>query len=526
MSESPTPSGTPASPGGAAPSSPGGAPGAPGSPGSPAVPAGWSGLPSVPGHGPAPISPWFRPATIGARLTAWLIDMALFALLSVGPLAVAFATGGIAVNPVAARQLEADPNGVPTVPYLLMSAAPLAASAALWVVLAIAYAAICWAASGRLPGQAVRSMYVVDAQHGRRLSVPRSIWRAVLVAGVPTAAFAVSGFALCHVASLVPMDRLQDTERLRLADVDEWVSLFSWTWMAGTAWCVALLIGVVTSRDGRGIHDRLSGSVVLSRVVSPVGPASWWPAMPVPPYATPGATPRVGAAGEPNPAPQIWTGLAGDPGAFNPADAPDDAPPAGTPDGAPFPGARARDRKPAEAADIGRSGPIGAKLPEGLRIAAFRRRVGAYSLDAFLVLLLYLAVEWLVAPPSASGEIAPERLRMLSGFLGGVAQCVYFVGTWWILRGSIGQRFNGIKVVRESGERRIGPIDALVRWAVLQGPLALLMAAPDILSLALIMALFGWTIVLVRAVQQDPDGRGYHDRIAGSVVVERSDPLR
>ena len=155
-------------------------------------------------------------------------------------------------------------------------------------------------------------------------------------------------------------------------------------------------------------------------------------------------------------------------------------------------------------------------------MAQLRRRVSAYSLDVFLVFAAYNVIDQLVAPANGSGELPPERLRMLAGLLGAAAQLVYFAGAWWWLRGSLGQRIAGLKVVADPSMKRIGPIDAIVRWAVLQGPFALLFASPDVLAMALLLVTFGWAFILGRSAQDDPDSRGYHDRIAGSMVVERA----
>jgi hypothetical protein len=48
------------------------------------------------------------------------------------------------------------------------------------------------------------------------------------------------------------------------------------------------------------------------------------------------------------------------------------------------------------------------------------------------------------------------------------------------------------------------------------------MAAPYVLRPLLGIVTIGWMWLLMYSVRNDPDGRGYHDRLAHSMVVERS----
>ncbi len=487
---------------------------------------------------------WVQPATSGARLGAWAIDIVLLGFLSLVPLVIEFVIGGLAVNPEAARQLELDPAAMPTVPYFTVNAGPYAAAAVLWVALAVAYPWLCWALAGATPGQRARSLWVVDVRTRQRLSGPRSLLRAALVAGIPAAAYTVAAYAFVQIMAVVPASDMRDAARLNAADVEGWSNLLTVATGIGTVWCVLLLASAAIRGDRRALHDIATGSVVLL-VRLPrygAGAAAWWPAVPVPPaFAVPpvGADPdrpapgpvdegtgvATGADGASSPAPP-WTGLAGQPDAprAEPPEAPAEV------DGAAAGGSgTVRDATPrpsagrgAETTDTGRTGPLGSKLPEGLRVAQLRRRVSAYSLDIFLLFVAYNLIDQIIAPATGSGEVPPERLRMLAGLLGAAAQLVYFAGGWWLFRGSLGQRIAGLKVVADPSLKRIGPIDAIVRWAVLQGPFALLFASPDVLATALLLVTFGWAFVLGRSAQDDPDARGYHDRIAGSMVVERA----
>jgi hypothetical protein len=153
-------------------------------------------------------------------------------------------------------------------------------------------------------------------------------------------------------------------------------------------------------------------------------------------------------------------------------------------------------------------------------VATFRRRAAAYGLDGVLVLIVYSVLAGTLIPTDPSGALPSERLSMIAGLLGGIVQAVYFVGCWSIWRRTLGQAAFGLQVGSEEGGTRLGPIDSLVRWAVLQGPLALTLAAPYALRTVVLFLAAGWAGVLIYTSRGDPDGRGYHDRIARSLVVE------
>ena len=140
-----------------------------------------------------------------------------------------------------------------------------------------------------------------------------------------------------------------------------------------------------------------------------------------------------------------------------------------------------------------------------------------------LVLGTRSVVALLVLGPAAGAAdaVISEHDSMLVGLLTGVVQVAYFVGTWSIWRGTLGQRMLGLLVVRENGDR-VSPMDSLARWAVLQGPLALAISLPFSWLIPGTLAALTWTGVLVASVRTDPAGRGYHDRVAGSRVIPAS----
>jgi hypothetical protein len=110
---------------------------------------------------------------------------------------------------------------------------------------------------------------------------------------------------------------------------------------------------------------------------------------------------------------------------------------------------------------------------------------------------------------------------MLAGLASGLAQAVYFVATWSIWRGSIGQKALRLQVGDESTGHRLSLADSIVRWALLQGPFALFSAVPVVLQPVAGIAAIGWLWLLTYSTRTDPDRRGYHDRLAHSLVVEQ-----
>jgi uncharacterized RDD family membrane protein YckC len=493
------------------------------------------------------LPPWLRIAGIGARFGAWLLDLLFFGLVSAIPATQAVVSGAVTLNPEAVTQVGQNPAASPTVPYLVVDVGALSAWAAVWVALAIVYAAVCWAYFRGTPGQRILSLQIADAATGRNLSIARATWRAVLVSGIPAAAAAVLVVAMCQVLSVVIPADFQGSGGAAYLDESgvggAWGGLVSLCGLAVWSWPLVLLLTAAFGRDNRGIHDRLAGSVVVARAKAPwewgypYGPApgsppgfggqapGWIPGYPAAPV--PGAVPSdspASAGPVPGPGPGIGPGP-------NPAEgpAPNEWPgvlPPGPPsrsrgfgpptNGAQGPGGAVTGGEPSTA---GRQGVLGVKLPEGLRIARFERRIRGYAIDCAIVFFVYLVIAALVEGASTNAEPLPDREAMIVGLASGLVQLVYFVATWWLWCGSIGQRIAGLQVVTESAGR-LGPADALARWAILQGPFALTTAAPSEIGGAVVFVAVAWAGFLAYRTRDDPDGQGYHDRVAHSLVVE------
>lgn len=496
-----------------------------------------------------------RFAGVDVRVGAWLIDGVIFGLMSLIPLSIAVALGAVALNPQAIQQLENDPNLQPTVPLVLVNMDLLVVFVGLWVALAVTYSAVCWALFRGLPGQRLLSLQVADAATGKNLPVWRAAVRALGVNGVQTGTLGVLIVVVLEfMAKVNPADYPGSgaNNSAYLADQaawGAWSGLVSLCWIAWWAWPLVLLITTGASKDRRGLHDRVAGSVVVARGIppsqwpypygpnpnaqygwpSPYGPAPVLapgpgsgpgPVDPYGPQPVPGGEAGVGqpqsapdgepaaAAGTDQPAPVVWTGvLPPEP----PASAWDSVPPTAQ---SPAPGrVWPKPNRPQV---------LGAKLPAGLRVANFNRRIGAYAIDSVILFVFYILVATAIGgTETSSGLPVPERQAMITGLICGVGQLIYFAAGWSIWRGSIGQRMAGLQVGDESTGGRLGWADALVRWALLQGPFALVTATPYGVRSLIALAAIPWIFILLFRAHDDPDGQGYHDRLVHSLVVEK-----
>jgi uncharacterized RDD family membrane protein YckC len=444
-----------------------------------------------------PLPPGIRFAPMGLRLGAWIIDMFLFGLLSLIPTFVAFASGAIRENPIAVQQLADHPDVQPTVPLLMVDGGPLTGVLALWVVLAIVYPAICWAWLRGLPGQRMLSIQVATPT-GHSLPWWRAAVRSFAVNGIPAAASAVALYALMDLLGHLTPQELTTSQAAVSAYISEsafWTQrslLLSVSWIACWAWPLALLITASINPAKRGLHDTLAGSIVVSGTRVSVG------------GVMASAVDRVVPAGLP--------GLA----ALAPA-----APAAEETEGGADPQAAGL-RKAWTPPEV--DARVSEKLPDGLRLARFSRRIGAYAIDCgimFGVFLVCSAVaETITGISATTGGVVPERLAMVAGLLGGIAQLVYFVVAWTFSNGTLGMKAAGLKIVSEKGEPAIDWIDSLVRWAVLQGPFALWSIAPFVIRGPI--AIYGafMIVFLVFSTRDNPDGQGLHDRLVGTMVGE------
>ena len=158
----------------------------------------------------------------------------------------------------------------------------------------------------------------------------------------------------------------------------------------------------------------------------------------------------------------------------------------------------------------------------GLHVATINRRLAAYGFDCLLVYLIYLVTASVVAPvlvPSSTGTL-DDRTFILLGLAGGVEQLAYFTAGWKLRKGTVGQRFFQLKVADATTGKALGWMDAIVRWAVLQGPFALASIVPSSARGPVVLLAGGWILYLFYSTIIDPDQRGLHDRFLNSRVSQ------
>lgn len=153
--------------------------------------------------------------------------------------------------------------------------------------------------------------------------------------------------------------------------------------------------------------------------------------------------------------------------------------------------------------------------------ATVGRRVAAYLLDCVIVYMVFALLETaivLLFLPTAAATL-DERTYILLGLVGGVWQLAYFTIGWAVLRGTIGQRLMHMRVTDVTTGKALSWMDAVVRWAILQGPFALATIAPEALRFPVLLAAPVWAMFLLRTTTNDSNLRGLHDRFLNSRVM-------
>jgi len=473
------------------------------------LPQDWATRPA--GKLPPSLPPGLAVAGMGVRLGAWLIDSVIFGLLQIGFWMVVLGLGIVAISPQAEAQLETAPLTMPSVDPYQVDVPALAAAVAIFVCLNVAYAAVSWAVFRGLPGQRLVSLQVGSAADGRNLSLARAVARAILAVGIPMGAFGalvVTAFAMFQA---VPWSAIRDPQPGGPADA--WSGWLTLALVVAVGWPLLLLVWTAASPWRQGLHDRLAGSLVVGRASASFVPGRpGWPGYrpvygPVFPAATvlPGGAPP-GPAGQ-APAP---TGLAGDgptglPATGGGGQAPDVTPPGGL--------------EPTTRPVAGEGAAEGA--PDVIHAATIGRRLAAYLIDSLLVFGVFLiAVSYAVTQsPAASSAGLDDRTYILVGLACGFVQLAYFVVPWVIWQASLGQRLMDIRVTDASTGKSLGWLDAVGRWAALQGPYALASIVPAAVRLFVVIGAAVWASYLLSATMSDSDRRGPHDRFINSRVT-------
>ncbi len=230
---------------------------------------------------------------------------------------------------------------------------------------------------------------------------------------------------------------------------------------------------------------------------------------------------------------------------------------------------------------------LGVKVPEGMQIGGMGRRVGAWILDSIFLGLLAMipfivaiaigavgfnqqALDQIEATPydryDPFANITAPLITVSQGKLIAVLVlwiaigAAYFIGSWLAWGGSPAQRILNLKVLDAQSGRPLSFFQAAIRWLLLYGAGAIIggfvlfamvdwfastpmnefarmysyrygttATTPAFLSSPLyLLASYGptlWSIALLVTTGMDKTKRGWHDKLAGSVVVGPLQPV-
>lgn len=170
--------------------------------------------------------------------------------------------------------------------------------------------------------------------------------------------------------------------------------------------------------------------------------------------------------------------------------------------------------------------------------APFLRRLAAFGVDGIVVALLgfaLLAVMTAVVGPtlvldldvqaSPVAEVRGWRIVLNAALLSALSGA-YFVAAWTRYGFTPGQRLLRLEVRLPSSRDGRLPVErAALRWGLLGAPIGLvaaLVVEVPLLFLAVSVLSFIWFGILLLTTLFGRDGRGLHDRIAGTTVIPRA----
>ena len=469
--------------------------------------------------------PGLRVAGLGSRTGAWLIDCLILGVFQVAFWLFAGAVGIVRIDPEAQRQLEAAPLAMPTVAPYQANLPLLALLLAAFVLLNVVYAAACWSGLRGTPGQRLLSLQVGLAATGRNLGSWSALVRAVISVGIPIAAVAGVYYAVFAFETSVPWSDVMNPQAGGPAEawLSSWSGVLLLAIFVAVGWPAVLLITTATSRTRQGLHDRLAGSLVVGKAATPRWVGSAYGPGTGPGYGQPGYGPPLGywpPPGIPPPgdSPEPGAPAGSQPAGSQPASSPPTSSQGTPPDagaGNPSQGWSQSQWRP-EAPGFGET-----DARPAARRAVLNRRIAAYLVDCLFVLLISVVTESLVAAAlfPSSGSTIDDRTYILLGLVGGFEQLVYFTASWALLKGTPIQRAMHLTVEDVTSGRALTWMDALVRWAVLQGPFALVTIVPSALRTPVQLVAVVWAVVLLSATRSGPEGRGPHDRLVNSRVM-------
>lgn len=472
--------------------------------------------PSWPGH---TVTWTIAVARMGRRLLAFLLDGTILVIASLVAYSIAGMFGVWRIDSEWLSQYTANPDVMPAMPALHVDLNLLFAVSVAIAVSFVFYAAACWSSWGAMPGQRALGLKVLDFDTGRPVSFPSAFLRSLAIYGVLGAMLAA--YATLSFERLATVGVNDPTTQLLPpgTPLDPWLDVISGIVFLGALWVLLLLLSSASNRQRRGVHDRMGRSIVVGvqkrAVWSPPYPAyPGYPTAPQPGWTPPGTWSAPGQQGsaidwQTPPAP----GVPGVPGASSPAEpsAPDRPGPSRPADAPTSP-----DATPWKAGERDES-----RVSASSETASLARRITAYLIDSTILFMLFIAALQTLAPEGTlnSAALSNERTAILGGLAGGAMQLVYFVLAWTLWKATPGQRIVGIAVVLESDGKAMSAMDAIVRWAVVQGPFALVSIVPLAISPIVFLAAAGWSAFLLYSTRADVNCQGLHDHFLGTKVV-------
>jgi uncharacterized RDD family membrane protein YckC len=159
--------------------------------------------------------------------------------------------------------------------------------------------------------------------------------------------------------------------------------------------------------------------------------------------------------------------------------------------------------------------------PPRLHAASIGRRVAGYLFDCVVVYMGFELVGRLLIVAFLPTDVTTidERTFILIGLVAGFLQLAYFTASWAVWQGTLGQRIMHMRIGDAKTGKALGWMDAVTRWAVLQGPFALATIVPEAARIPVMLAASSWALYLLYSTINDPDSRGLHDRFLNSRVA-------
>ncbi len=173
--------------------------------------------------------------------------------------------------------------------------------------------------------------------------------------------------------------------------------------------------------------------------------------------------------------------------------------------------------------------------PVAAAFADAPNRLIAYLIDAVVVTLLAfvaaIVLSVLFGPivtfdATAAPYVTVDRgLALADAVVSTAIGAVYFVVAWRRYGATVGMRALQMTISTPTGER-VGWAQGVVRWLFIGLPLAnqafVSIYAHGRADVVLYVALFAWDVALGISIARDPRKRGWHDRVAGTIVCKRA----